>query len=130
MKQLFLTIFFLFFTVLLFAQKAKTTSTSSQSSTVSINNSDNNYTLTADFSKDQTDQVKDLIIHALGQPENRSENLSSWSSGAIYNATLKPHHLILDLDKDAATGSLIKTIQRLGAAIQRLLNATDSSAKN
>ena len=123
MKKLILTTFLLFLTVLLFAQKAKTTSTSSQSATVSINNSDNNYTLTADFSKDQTDQVNDLLIHALGKPGNRNGNLSSWSSETIYTATLKPHHLILDLDKNAATGSLIKTIEKLGAAIQRLLNS-------
>ncbi len=133
MKRLSLTLLTLFFTVMVFAQTSTTSHTSTESSTISINSSDHDYSLIASFSKGNAAKIKDMVIKAFDKPATDSEGLSFWNLKSTYTITLKPEKLIIDVDKDKATSTLIKTFERLGVDLQQAFGASklpDKPSKN
>jgi hypothetical protein len=127
MKTISLTLCALLLTALTFAQTSRTSHTSSESTTISITNSDLNYSLTAAFGAAKKQKLKTLLTDALGKPLTATEDLSLWSSKNIYTVTLKAQKLTIDMDKDKATGSLIRTFVGLGDSIQNVLSTPKSS---
>jgi hypothetical protein len=129
MKRLSLTLIALSFTAMVFAQPSTTTHTSTESSTISINSSDHDYSVIASFGKAKAAKIKEMVSQALGKPATDSEDLSFWNLKNTYTATLKPEKLIIDLDKDKATGTLTKTVESLCADLQRALGTSNAPFK-
>jgi hypothetical protein len=123
MKKLTTTLIALFCTALIFAQSSKTSHTSTESTSVSINNSDHDYSVIAVFGEAKAAKVKAKLIEAIGKPNTENDGLALWNLKNIYTVTLKAEKLIIDLDKDKATGTLIKTFKNLGEDIQSTLGA-------
>lgn len=129
MKTISLTLYALLLTALTFAQTSKTSHTSSESTTISITNSNLNYSLTAAFTAAKEEKLKTLLTDALGKPLTATEDLNLWCFKNIYTVTLKAQKLTIDLDKDKATGSLIRTFVGIGDSIQDVLSTPKSSTK-
>lgn len=129
MKKLILTLCAPLLTALTFAQTSKTSHTSSESTTISITNSDLNYSLIAAFTMAKEEKLKKLLTDALGKPLTATEDLNFWSFKNIYTVTLKAQKLTIGLDKDKATGSLIRIFVGLGDSIQNVLSTPKSSPK-
>ncbi|SDE94337.1 hypothetical protein SAMN05216464_11119 [Mucilaginibacter pineti] len=122
MKRLTLTLAALFCTALLFAQSATTSHTSTERTSISVSNSDNDYSLIAVFNSTKAEKIKMLLIQALGKPTNEADGLAIWNSKSTYTVSLKPEKVIIDLNKDKSTGALIKTFERLGDEIKKTLD--------
>lgn len=129
MKKLFLTLISLYVTVVVFAQTSSTSNTSTESSTITINSSDHDYAVIASFGQAKSAKIREIVIQALGKPITDSQGLSFWNLTRIYTVTLKPEKLIIDLDKNKATGTLIKTFERLSSNLQQALGAAQAPAK-
>lgn len=129
MKRLPLTLIALFFTAMVFAQTSTTSHTSTESSTISINNSDHDYSVIASFGQAKAAKIKEMVSQALGKPATDSQDLSFWNLTSTYTVTLKPEKLIIDMDKNKAIGTLIKTFERLGNNLQQALGAPKAPAK-
>lgn len=129
MKRLTLNLIALFFTAATFAQSSKTSSTSTESSTVSIKNSDHDYSILAIYGSAKAGKIKILLSDALGKAETVHDDLSLWSLKNTYSVTFSAGKLVAELDKDKATGALLNTFERLAKQIQLLLGATTSPEK-
>lgn len=123
MKRLTLSLIALFFTAATFAQSSKTSSTSTESSTVSVKNSDHDYSILAIYGSAKAGKIKILLSNALGKAETAHEDLSFWSLNSTYTVTFRPGKLVAELDKDKATGALLKTFEQLAEQLQLLLGA-------
>lgn len=121
MKQIFLTLALLCFTAIAFAQTQTSTSASTETTTVSINDSNRDYSIMAGFSQPKMASLKSLISDALGKPDHDEKGLILWNSRNTYTVTLKARKLMIELDKEKATGTLYKTFERLGEQVQRAL---------
>ena len=122
MKKIFLIAIALFITGAAFGQqKSNQSKTSTQSTSVSINNSDNEYRLNASFNPVKAEAVKTLIIKALAQSGENEADETIWKLKDTYSIKLEKDQLTIKLDKEKATGSLYKLIRQLGQDIQQTL---------
>lgn len=130
MKKIILTLCALFLAALTFAQTSKISHTSSESTTISISNSDRDYSVKASFDAVKKEKLKTLLTEALGKPLTATEDLNLWNLKNIYTVTLKAEKLTIDLDKDKATGTLIRTFEDLGDNLQKALSTPKSPDKS
>lgn len=113
----------LFFSAATFAQTSGSVHSSTSSTTISISDSDHDYSIIAAFGPAKAAGLKDLIINAIGKPTDSAEELTVWNVKNSYNVTLKAKRLIIDLDKDHTDASVIKTFARLGEQLDQVLGA-------
>jgi len=106
------------------AQTKEKKTTTQESATVTITNSDDHYSLIAVFGKNKMEKLKKIIVKELGTPSESDNNLSFWNAKNSYMVTLKIQKLNIELDKEKASPDLINTFERIGKEIQKSLNET------
>lgn len=119
MKQLIFTLAVLFITSASFAQK--TTSTS-ESSKVTVTDDTNQYSINAKFTKPLAPKLLTLITKTLNTSKDDRDGTQSWVLGVTYSVKLEPHKLTVQLNKEIATAKQIENFKQMGEKIQDVLN--------
>ncbi|QXV63970.1 hypothetical protein INP83_12760 [Mucilaginibacter sp. 21P] len=124
MKKIILIAVFICAAVTSFSQSKTTTKTSS----VSISNSDHDYSMHANFDSSKEGPIKKLVDNLVGAPGKLSETNSTWKLDDVYTITLTAKRLTIELDKDKASGALVRSFVKLGKDIQQQISRTDQPA--
>ncbi len=123
MKKLNVTVVMLIFTIAAFAQPSKKVYTTTESTMVSTSNNDNKYSLTATFSdSNKKTQLIALVTAVLGNANTKADGMPCWKMEDTYSLILSSEKLIVELDKEKASGTLIKNFIQLGKDIQKTLS--------
>jgi hypothetical protein len=128
MKNIILTIAMITITSLVIAQNSKTVTTT-ESTTVTINNNERNYSLVATYDSSKREKIHNLIIKSIGASSESYDNQTSWKLKSTYTILLKPERLIIDLDKELASKELIKQFDLLGGEVEQILTPEKTPAK-
>lgn len=121
MKSCLFIFFILFGAQVAFSQQHTSTKTSSETSSVSVSDDDTKYLLNATYNPAKLASVKVLIVEALGMSGEYSSGITIWALKDTYLISLKSNNLYIKLDKDKASGSLYRTIKKLGVGVQEIL---------
>jgi hypothetical protein len=127
MKTLLIAILTLGQFLTLKAQTKEKTTTTHESTTVTITDSDDHYSVIAVFGKNKMEKLKKIIIKELGTPSEEDKNLLFWNANSSYIVTLRIQKLNIELDKEKASPDLINTFERIGREIQKSLNDTTTT---
>jgi hypothetical protein len=128
MKNIILTIAMITIASTVIAQGSKTVTTT-ESTTVTINNNERNYSLVATYDSSKREKIHNLIIKSIGASNETYDNQTSWKLKSTYTILLKRERLIIDLDKELASKEQVQQFDLLGAEIEQVLTPEKKTTK-
>lgn len=93
---------------------------------VSISNSDDSYTMRAQYPTNKYQEIKDVLVKEMNSKNHTTSNGKDlWNSTSngdeVYEIVLKEDKLTIDLDKEIASSSLAEKFKTLGLTIRTII---------